>query len=179
MGTYFKATRPDGMDFATGTVDYASALVSGKRVRPVERVAPADRALCRPGVLHAATVPTETLVGGSWPCRLFRVEGRPLSSLNMASHSHKRGFASLQVVEELPAWQALGPQGVQVAALIDRARRLTADEARRLAAARSAARAAAGAAARALIVADLIPTDAYDLLVGPWRQVIGDPMAAH
>ena len=30
--TYWKATRPDGTDFHTGTVDYATALASGEPV---------------------------------------------------------------------------------------------------------------------------------------------------
>jgi hypothetical protein len=37
---YYKATRPDGTDFRTGTVDYAAALASGE---PVTHPAPHDR----------------------------------------------------------------------------------------------------------------------------------------
>lgn len=117
--------------------------------------------------------------------------------------------------------QALGPQGEQVAALIDRVGRLTASEAEKLDAAGNAAgnaarvaawevarvaawvaawddtwvaaRVAAGNAARvavwddtwdaawvaardaalALVVRDLISKEHYDLLTGPWAQVIG------
>jgi hypothetical protein len=53
----------------------------------------------------------------------------------------------MRVVEELPAYEALGPNGAEVAAIIDRAGRLTVDEARRLAAARAAAWDAAWSAA--------------------------------
>ena len=129
MRTFYKATRPDGTDFYSGTVRYEV----GKRVRPRDRV-PRERArLCGPGMLHSATVPTETLVGGSsWPCRLFVVEGNPVAGLD-ERHPHKAGFRELRVVEELPAWQVFGPQGEDVVALIERAGRLTADEMQRFA----------------------------------------------
>lgn len=119
--------------------------------------------------------------------------------------------------------QAFGPQGEQVAALIDRAGKLTVDEVEKLGAAWYAdghaagdavwdtarvarhvalvardaawdavwdaagdaaqfaardvtgvvARFAAGDAALALVVRDLISKEHYDLLTGPWAQVIG------
>ena len=137
---FYKAVRCDGTDFYTGEVRYEL----GKRIRPLPHNG--ERQICGPGLLHAATVPTETLVGGSWPCRLFRVEGKPVAGLD-DRHPHKAGFRQLTVVEELPAHGVFGPQGEEVVAIIDRASRLIWDEARRLAAARDAARDAAGAAA--------------------------------
>lgn len=131
MSTYFKAVRPDGTDFRTGTIDYAAALGS----EPVTLPEVPDPECCTSTVLHASTVPTETLVGGYWPCRLFEVTGTPV-----AEDGHKRGFFSLTVVREVAAHQALGPQGEQVAALIDRAGKLTVGETEKLAAARDAAR---------------------------------------
>lgn len=89
-------------------------------------------------MLHAATVPTETLDGGWWPCRLFEVAGEPVAGLD-DEYPHKAGFAELKVVRELDPHLALGPQAPEVAALIDRARRLTRDEVRALAAGRNAA----------------------------------------
>lgn len=154
MTGYFKATRPDGRDFRTGTVDYAGALASRDVVHH-----PASDGMVRnePATyLSISTEPAETLIGGSWPCRLFRVEpvGGVLSGLSASPH--KRAVLSLRVVEELPAWQALGPNGRTVAAIIDRARSLTRGEAKSLnaawaaawVAARGAARSAAWAAAR-------------------------------
>jgi hypothetical protein len=114
MTVYFKATRLDGTDFRTGRVLYAV----GKRVRPLPFEG--EREICGRGVLHAADVPAETLIGGSWPCRLFEVTGIPF-----ASKGHKHGFRQLTVIRELDSHLALGPNGREVAALIDRAGRLT------------------------------------------------------
>lgn len=218
MSTYFKAVRPDGTDFRTGTIDYAAAMGG----EPVTLPAVPNPWCCTSDVLHAATVPAETLGGGSWPCRLFEVIGTPV-----AEKGHQRGFFSLTVVREVDAYQALGPQGEQVAALIDRAGQLTVDESEKLGAAWYAdgyaagdavwdavwdtarvaryvalvardaawdavwdaagdaaqfaardvagvvARFAAGDAALALVVRDLISKEHYDLLTGPWVQVIG------
>ena len=139
MTVYYKATRLDGFDFYTGkTINYADAV--GGRVAVPNRRGKAG--CCTNSVLHASDMPTETLIGGSWPCRLFEVTGRPV-----AQKDHKFGFRSLRVVREVEAWQALGPQGREVAALVERATRLTLDEAERLAAAWYAARGAARYAA--------------------------------
>lgn len=133
VNVYYKATRLDGTDFRTGMVDYASALATGE---PVD-VGPEGRKLaaecCTSSVLHASTVPAETLAGGQWPCRLFEVTGRPV-----AEEGHKRGFRSLKVVREIDATLALGPQGRELVALIERCRTLTADEVAQLYTAREA-----------------------------------------
>ena len=68
MTTYFKATRPDGRDFYTGTVDYAGALASGETL-----VHPSPHKRGASGYWSVATVPTDC-TGMSWPCRLFEVE---------------------------------------------------------------------------------------------------------
>jgi len=132
MKTYYKATRLDGTDFYSGTVDYAGHLASG---RPLKRK-PDGRELrcCTDAVYHASDTPAETLLGGKWPCRLFEVTGRPVDQ-----QKHKFGFRSLRVVREIPAWRALGPNGEAVAALIEQATRNTPDEAARLTAAWDAA----------------------------------------
>lgn len=181
--TFWKATRPDGTDFYSGTIDYAAALTSGQ---PVTVPEVGDPSCCTGTVLHASTVPTETLTGGSWPCRLFEVVGTPV-----AEEWHKRGFFSLTVVREVDAHLALGPQGEHVAALIDRAERLDHQEASDLRSAvgaagrdtawvaiRGTSRVAAVDAARALVVRDLIgqhgfTQEHYDLLTRPWRTAIG------
>ena len=144
--TYFKATRPDGTDFATGT----TRPVLGKWMPRIE----GRLELCERGY-HVSDAVAETLIGGSWPCRLFEVE---IAEDVPAEHieGHKRVVHTYRPIRELPAWQALGPNGESVAALIDRARALTPDEAGRLfttwnatrGAARDAAWVAAGTAAR-------------------------------
>ena len=201
MTVFYKATRPDGTDFYTGTVDYAAALASGE---PLPEL-PGDVAFPGPGWYHLATVPTEC-VGMGWPCRLFEVQ--PVGSVHTdTGHPHKIGTTSVRVLREVDAHLALGPQGEQVAALIERCRSLTGDDLDRLYAARVAtqdtariavriaawdaardfawdtardtARDAARVAALGLLCRDLIgrhpgwDQDAYDLLTGPWRDVIG------
>ena len=187
--TYWKATSLNGTDFHTGTVDYAAALESGVPVTaPVIGLAN-DHSFPGPKWLHLATVPT-ACDGMTWPCRLFEVE--PVGDVHHdEDHPHKIGCREVRVLRELPAHEAFGPQGEQVAALIERARCLTAAEIKRLHAARYAARAAAGYAAWdaagdaagdtacALTVRDLIgqrdgwDQAAYDALTGPWRRTIG------
>ena len=142
MSSYYKATRPDGTDFYTGTVDYAAALASGV---PVEASPGPPGGFPGPGWLHLATVPT-ACVGMSWPCRLFEVE--PVGDVHHdEDHPHKVGCREVRVRRELPAHEAFGPQGESVVALIERARRLTLREVVRLAAARDAVRDAVWAAA--------------------------------
>lgn len=133
---YFKATRPDGRDFYTGTVDYGAALASGE---PVTHPSPG---MSDAGGYLSVSVSPSDCTGMAWPCRLFAVE--PVDPwVPDGTWPSKRACHALRVVEELPAHEALGPQGVHVAALIDRARSLTAGEAGRLGAAWAAALAAA------------------------------------
>jgi hypothetical protein len=71
---------------------------------------------------------------------------------------HKYGCTKVKVVRELPAWQAFGPNGEAVAALIERCKTLTYD-------------AAAWTAARALTSEPAYwaaSCAAFDLLYGPW-----------
>ena len=169
--TYYKATRPDGKSFHDGTTAWAT----GETVKIEMENRRAD--LCGVGILHASDAPGETLIGGRWPCRLFEVEGEPV-----AQEDHKFGFHELTVIRELPAWQALGPNGEAVTALIERSTTITPEQAERLRAARSAARSAAWCAARdaaadavvALVVRDLITPEQFDVLYGPWASVMED-----
>ena len=152
MPSYYKATRPDGTDWRTGTVDYAAALRSGE---PLTH--PGPLVVDDPSTyLSVSTVPTDC-TGMEWPCRLFVVEPNRCRPHRSKRWPHKRCLRSLRVVEERPAHEALGPQGEEVAAIIERARRLTYEETGALDAAWAAAWdaawaaawAAAGAAARA------------------------------
>jgi len=133
--TYWKATQPDGTDFCTGTVDYAAALESGEHLPALS----GKGSFPGLGWYHLATVPTEC-VGMSWPCRLFEVEPVDDRGDHRPRHAHKVGATSVRVLREIDAHVALGPQGVQVAALIARCGTLTADEVSRLNAARGTAR---------------------------------------
>jgi hypothetical protein len=136
--TFYKATRPDGTSFYNGTTKWQVGCI-------VRHPAPdLSLGLCSAGVLHISDAPGETLVGGWWPCRLFEVEPRDDM---IGSEEHKYGCTAVKVVRELPAWQALGPNGEAVAALIKRCRTMTYDEAEQLSAAGSAARDAARYAA--------------------------------
>ena len=162
---YYKATRPDGTDFRTGMIDYGAALISGAIIRhPVPQ-----RVRNEPETYLSVSVSPADCTGFSWPCRLFRVEpvGRIMSRLNASSN--KRAVSALRVVEELPAWQALGPNGEAVAALIERAKSLTLSELDGLAA-RDAAWDAAWDAAGALVVRDLISAKTFAVLTAPWRE---------
>ena len=141
--TWWKATQPDGTDFYTGTVDYAGALASGEPTPALS----GEGEFPGPGWLHLATVPTEC-VGMSWPCRLFEVEPADDLGDHRPRHEHKVGATSVRVLREIDAHVALGPQGVQVAALIERCATLTADEVSRLNAAWDVARDAARDGAR-------------------------------
>ena len=68
--TFYKATRPDGTSFYDGVTRWQVGRI-------VRHPAPMlEAGLCSSGVLHFSDAPGETLVGGSWPCRLFEVEPR-------------------------------------------------------------------------------------------------------
>ena len=74
MSVFFKATRPDAFSFYAGPKgDHVLYAVGATIAIPEERRAYAE--LCTSSVLHASDTPSETLVGGSWPCRLFEVTG--------------------------------------------------------------------------------------------------------
>ena len=192
---FFKATRPDGTDFYTATVDYAAALESGE---PLPELSGGE--FPGTGWYHVG-VQSTSCAGMSWPCRLFVVEPVGLEHVG----AEKAGCRSLRVVEERPAHEVFGPQGVQVVELLNRCASLTAGEGRQMVAARSAAmdaardavrsavrdavrsavRSAAWDAARsaawdavrdaafALVVRDLISEEHYATLTGPWASVIG------
>ena len=174
---YFKAVHMDGTDFYTGIVRWlppvGEPLPEGGLIvqHPTARKRTTGDAA---HYLSVATVPTDC-TGMEWPCRLARVERTRAAVWQPDPDGLPNKAASWQwrVVEELDATLTLGPQGREVAALIERAARLTGDEVARLATAWDAARGAARDAARALTVRDLISTERYDTLTRPWASVIG------
>jgi hypothetical protein len=198
--TYYKATRPDGRDFYSVTIDYAAALTSGEVIRHTSSKKTRDE----PSTYISVSVEPADCTGFSWPCRLFRVEPVGRVMANLSASPNKRAVSALRVVEELPSHLALGPNGEQVAAFIERLWTLTPEQARSLdaawsaawaawaawdaaraaawaagdaardaarAAAWAAARAAAWAAARAIVVRDLITEEQYAILTRPFRDV--------
>ncbi|MDE2107085.1 MAG: hypothetical protein KGL39_58300 [Patescibacteria group bacterium] len=139
---YYKATRATdpAVDFHTGQVVYRV----GKTARPLPH--DGTPSICGPGYLHASDTPSETLVGGTWPCRLFEVTGKVHAGFD-SYHAHKGGFKQLRVVREIDPYLALGPNGRYVAGIIERTRKVTYDEATQLRAAWGAAWDAARGAA--------------------------------
>ena len=156
--TYYKAVRPDGTDFYSGRVlwDRVGEIV--------EHAAPGspggDDA---EGYLSVSVSPTDC-TGMKWPCRLLVVE--PVEDCLVweptPSFPSKRASHAWRVVRELPAYEALGPNGVEVAAFLDLLPTLTSAQ-------WSAAWVAAGDAALALLVRDLITTEQFDILTAPMQ----------
>ena len=203
MTTYYKAVRPDGTDFHSGTVQWATPGRNRTRPRTVKHPTAKQIGSTASGYLSVSTIPTEC-TGMQWPCRLLTVEpveGHEVTTPEPDTLPHKRASAAWRVTGEVDAHAALGPQSAQVVALIARAATITEDEAWRLRAARGAvsyaarcaalhaawgaaraaawdaawdaARGAARDAAWALVARDLIGTEQYDTLTTPWRTVIG------
>jgi len=128
---YSKAVRPDGTDFYTGTVHWLPAdgapIPEGgllvKHPHPGE-VGSWDA----DGYLSASTVETGC-AGFQWPGRLLSVE--PVGDVwtpHPDSFPHKRAAHTWRVTEELPAWQALGPQGREIETLLGQIGSLTEDQ---------------------------------------------------
>ncbi|MGH9187594.1 MAG: hypothetical protein ACRD0U_17555, partial [Acidimicrobiales bacterium] len=110
MTVYYKATRPNGTDFWTGTVRYEP----GETTRhPTSRRRHAGDAST---YLSVSTVPTDC-TGMAWPCRLFEVTGIG-RSYRYTLYPNKRGFLAMHVERELPAHQVFGPQGEHVSQLL-------------------------------------------------------------
>ena len=189
--TYYKAVRPDGTDFYSGRIRWDRV---GEIVRhPNPGSLGGEDA---EGYLSVSVSPADC-TGMRWPCRLFEVEGAPVWKPTLSLPS-KRASHAWRVVRELPAHEALGPNGVEIVAFLDLLPTLTRaqwDAARSAAldaaldaawdAAEGAARVAAldaawdavwgtvwgtaGDAALALLVRDLITTEQFDILTAPMR----------
>ena len=131
--TYYKAVRPDGTSFHDRSFRWLpeSGPAEGHTVTHPTASTVGEHAS---GYLSVSVTPADC-IGMRWPCRLFEVEpvdGHEVTAPNPATMPNKRAAVAWRIVRELPATDALGPQGVQVAALIERAGRLTNADARRL-----------------------------------------------
>jgi hypothetical protein len=174
---YYKATREDALSFYAPPNGERPKYVVGQRVSVSFEHRNANPQLCTASVIHASDTPSETLIGGSWPCRLFEVTGTPVAGPD----GHKCGFVELRVEREIEAWRALGPNGQEIAAYIDA---LKGSDVVARAAVRDAARAAAWDVARvaawdavrdaalALCARDLITDDQFAVLYAPWEPII-------
>ena len=113
--TYYKAVRPDGTDFYSGQVlwDRVGEIVE----HPDPGSLGNDDA---EGYLSVSVSPADC-TGMNWPCRLFEVEpveGVPVWEPTPSLPS-KRASHAWRVVRELPAYEALGPNGAEVAVFLD------------------------------------------------------------
>ena len=143
MTTYYKAVHPDGGSFFKASFRWLpKGWESGDPIPEGWAVGNPNYQLARGAAsyLSVSVTPTDC-TGMRWPCVLLEVE--PLGEVTTPEPEDlpsKRAGAAFRVVRELPATDALGPQGVHVAALIERGRQLTADDAQKMIAARHAAR---------------------------------------
>ena len=113
--TYYKAVRTDGTDFYSGQVlwDRVGEIVE----HPNPGSLGGGNAK---GYLSVSVSPTDC-TGMKWPCRLFEVEpveGVPVWEPTPSLPS-KRASHAWRVVRELSAYEALGPNGVEVAVFLD------------------------------------------------------------
>jgi len=116
MVTYFKATRPNGTDFYSGTIDYAAALASGA---PVKHPTP-RRGTANAGSYLSVSVGAGDCTGFSWPARLFEV--KPVGAAwapHKADLPRKRAAVAVTVIRELPAHMLFGPQGEVIVSMLD------------------------------------------------------------
>lgn len=113
--TYYKAARPDGTDFYSGRVlwDRVGEIVE----HPDPGSTGGEDAK---GYLSVSVSPTDC-TGMEWPCRLFVVE--PVEGVLVWEPTpglpSKRASRAWRVLRELPAYEALGPNGAEVAAFLD------------------------------------------------------------
>ena len=147
--TYYKAIRPDGTDWYTGKFRWLpkdGIIPEGGWLVEHPDPGPVGDSVAA-GYLSVATAPTDC-TGMGWPLRLLRVElVGDVWTPTPGGLPNKRAAHAWRVVEERSAHEALGPQGPEVAALIETARGLTPDQLDALDTALDTARRAARVAA--------------------------------
>jgi len=89
----YKLTRTNGMDFYSGTINYAENI--GKIVRVIDYDGP-EVGACGAG-LHASKNPNDCFVGARVPCRAFKVKGIQ----KIAGDNQKGRYRALKVLEEV------------------------------------------------------------------------------
>lgn len=120
---FYKATRPDGTDFRTGTVNYlAGGIISHPSS---DKMIEGDAST----YLSVSISPEGTMLGGSWPCRLFEVDLGNGEIGTSEDHSFKRTTLSLMVIREIESHRVFGPNGADIARIIEKCAFLTDDQA--------------------------------------------------
>ena len=164
--TYCKAVRPDGTDFYSQSILWDRVGEIVRHPNPgILRGGDAE------GYLSVSVSPADC-TGMEWPCRLFvvePVEGVPVWKPTPRLPS-KRASHAWRVVRELPAHEALGPNGVEVVAFLKLLPTLTSaqwDVARDVA--REVTCGVAWDVTCALVARDLITTELFDTLTAPMR----------
>ena len=142
--TYWKAVRPDGMDFWSGTVRWLPKTPL-KRSRVVRHPSSTRAVKGDHATSLAVSTDPRVLPGALWPMRLCRVE--QVEDV-IITDAYKRQSVAWRVVEEVDPSFRFGPQGLHVATLVDRVRAITAGEVGRFDATRDATRVANRYAAR-------------------------------
>ena len=97
--TCWKATRLNGTDFHTGTVDYATALASGRTVTTSR--GPGDLTF----LAQAGTTcnhPHRGVWACHWPCRLFEVEPTDDLARDRPATSAQVGATAVRVLAWMP-----------------------------------------------------------------------------
>ncbi|WP_260290935.1 hypothetical protein [Propionibacterium freudenreichii] len=125
---FFKAVDRAGFDFHSGTVRWLPAdgapIPEGGWLVEHPKPGPIGAGSAR-GYLSSASVETDC-TGFLWPARLLLVE--PVGAMwtpHPDEFPRKRAAHAWRVVRELPAWRLFGPQGRQVAAIIEQTAHLT------------------------------------------------------
>ena len=89
----YKLTRPDGLDFYSGIINYRESIGTIIRVTDFD---PPEKGACGRG-LHASKNPNDCFIGAKIPCAAFRVIGiQPI-----AKDEQKTRYRALKVVEEI------------------------------------------------------------------------------
>ncbi len=113
--TLYKAFRPNGRDFHTGTVDYGTAFANGETVK---HPSPTVRGKSAISYLSASTV-AHDLPGASWPLILWEVEFVGESWKPGDTYVNKRAGVELRGIRAVPAHLAFGPGGEHGAAIVE------------------------------------------------------------
>mgnify|MGYP006316575597 FL=1 len=124
---YYKALQPDGTSFHDPAFRWATEPGGiTKHPNPAASIARKSGAKAS-GYLSVAAVPTDC-TSMRWPCMLLAVEPVGRVALDDEYPNKRRGRA-FRTVEQLDPVLALGPQGADIALLIERAVRLTFEQA--------------------------------------------------
>ncbi len=107
----YKATRPNGTDFHSGTINYAAALEAKSTIQHPNPGAVGDEDAA--GYISVTDSPLD-IPGASWPLRLFEV--RPVGkSWKTNSYAHKHAAHAVKVIREVSPNLVYGPEGERVA----------------------------------------------------------------